>query len=144
MTRHDDDLVTERTLCEALGRLPRHDLSAAQRRRLMAITDRTAPRRVLPWPELRTWPRVSEIAAVLAVAAALAVWSPWSRTATPGHSDAEIARASEQARTAVLLTAEAIAVAEKTTISDVLGSRLPRTLRKSLDMNATPSRGGEG
>jgi anti-sigma factor RsiW len=101
-----------------------------------------------PQPELgRRWTTwTGLVAAVLALA--LLASSPWQNAGGPDQAETytaqEIAQARADARASLILTAAILNMTEKSTVKEVFGLTLPKTLNRSIKTLMTTPEGGQG
>lgn len=149
-----NELAREQALRQELAGLPLVRCPAHLARRLQAVatgeSDAQRPDLLHRWSSL-----VGAVAAAAAVA--LLLWgNPQASrqdlgpvTATASVQDqvwtkAEIASAREELRLGLLLTARILDQTERSTVKEVLGRTLPRTVNRSLKTLMTPPEGGQG
>lgn len=149
-----EELAREQVLRRAVAGLPLVKCPPRLARRLRDLPFEV-PRPARPTPRFR-WPALVGSAAAAAALALLLrgpgpaptparTESPVTATVTePAWTEAEIAGARDDLKRGLLLTARILNHTERSTVKEVFGNTLPRTLNRSLKTLMTTPEGGQG
>ncbi len=155
------ELGRELHLRGELGSLPVEECPARVTRNLLTLVEaEEGPASAPIRPRTATWRRINPFLgwAAAAAAAAVLIWAPLqggseaerqaearlATTAPAEYSPQEIKAARADLARSLLLTMQVLDRSERSTVKEVFGRTLPRSLSRSLKTVITPPEGGQG